>query len=444
MRLPFGLSSYSRANGRLAPVRLINLFPEESPTSPGGIVLLPRPGLAPLYSRSGVRGIYKEDGVFDGDVFVVAGTTLYRDNVSIGTVAGSDRVEFAYTVDGLFVLGNGVVYETDGATVTATAFPDSASVASIAQINSILLAVREDTGAVYFRLPGDTVWGALDYFSAEREPDPAICVRALADTMYVYGSSSIEPFVPTGNAAVPFQRLDGASISRGLKDRDSVALLDNTLFHVGEDNIAYRLDSVPTRISNHGIEERIALSATVKSFTFAWDGHTFWVVGLETETLAYDVSSGTWTQFAYDDGPFPTIGFYDGETTYVGGDEVWTLADRPDDDGAAMERLFTYVAPTETPIICNSIEVQLSPGVTAVDVQPALIQHRFSDDQGRSWSDWVEASTGFSGDYRKRVCYRRLGMIDAPGRLGEVRITDMTNVRFSGIEMNAPGGGRSR
>lgn len=444
MRLPFGLSSYSRADGRLAPVRLLNLFPESSPTSPGGVVLLPRPGLNPLYSRSSVRGIYKEDGVFSGDLFVVAGTTLYRNNVSIGTVAGSDRVEFAYTVDGLFVLGGGIVYDTDGATVTATSFPDSASVASICQINSILLAVRADTGTVYFRLPGDTVWGALDFFSAEREPDPAICVRALADTMYVYGSSSIEPFVPTGNAAVPFQRLDGASISRGLKDRDSVALLDNTLFHVGEDNIAYRLDSVPTRISNHGIEERIALSATVKAFTFARDGHTFWVIGLETETLAYDVSTGQWTQFTYDDGPFPTVGFYDGETTWVGGDEVWTLTDRSDDDGVAVERLFTYVAATEAPVACNCIEVQLSPGVTAVGSEPALIQHRFSDDQGRTWSDWVEASTGFGGDYRKRVRYRRLGMVDAPGRLGEVRITDATNVRFSGIEMNPPGGGRSR
>lgn len=444
MRLPFGLSSYSRADGRLAPVRLLNLFAEESPTSPGGIVLLPRPGLNPLYSRSGVRGIYREDGVLDGDLFVVAGTTLYRDNVSIGTVAGIDRVEFAYTVDGLFILGNGVVYETDGVTVTATSFPDSAAVASIAQINSILIGVRRDTGTVYFRLPGDTTWGALDFFSAEREPDPAICVRALSDVMYVYGSSSIEPYVPTGDSAVPFQRLDGASISRGLKDRDSVSLLDNTLFHVGEDNIAYRLDSVPTRISNHAIEERIGLSATVTSFTFARDGHTFYVVGLATETLAYDVSTGRWTQFTYNGGVFPSVGLFDGETTYIGGAEVWTLTDRADDDGVAMERLFTSVAATEAPVACDCIEIQLSPGVTAVGDEPAIVATRFSDDQGRTWSDWREASTGFGGDYRKRVRVRRLGMIDAPGRLFEHRITDNTNIRFSGVEMNPPNGGRSR
>lgn len=445
MNLPFGLSSYSRADGRLAPVRLINMFAEESPTSPGGgIVLLPRYGLNPLYSRANVRGIYREDGVFAGDLFVVAGTTLYRNNTSIGTVAGTDRVEFAYTVDGLFVLGNGIVYDTDGVTVTATSFPDAAAVASISQINSILLAVRRDTGTVYFRLPGDTVWGALDFFSAEREPDPAICVRALSDVVYVYGSSSIEPYVPTGDSAVPLQRLDGSSISRGLKDRDSVALLDNTLFHVGEDNIAYRLDSVPNRISNHGIEERIGLSATIKAFTFAQDGHTFYVMGLATETLVYDVSTGRWAQFTYNGGAFPNVGLYDGETAYIGGDEVWTLTNRSNDDGVAMERLFTSVAATNQPVTCDCIEIQLSPGVTEINDEPAVVATRFSDDQGRSWSDYQLASTGFGGQYRKRVRVRRLGMIDAPGRLFEHRITDDTNIRFSGVEMNPPMGGRSR
>lgn len=441
MRLPFGLSSYSRADGRLAPVRLLNLLVEKSPTVPGQIALLARPGKAPLYARTGVRGIYREDGVYTGSLFVVAGTTLYKDNVSLGTITGSGSVDFAYTVDGLFIRGGGIVYQYDGATLTATSFPDSASVVSMCALNSILLAVRGDTGRIYFRLPADTVWNALDYFSAEREPDPVICIKALADTLWAYGTSSIEPFVPTGDAAVPFQRLSGASISRGVKAAGGVAQLDNTLFHLGEDNAAYRLtDGAPQKISESGQDERFALSSTAETWTFSWVGHTLWVVALDDETLVYDVSSGTWPQFTN----FPAVGFYDGETIYAGGDAVWTLEDRPDDDGDELERLFTYVVPTEAPLSCDCIEVSLSPGVTAVDDEPALIQHRFSDDQGRTWSDWVEASTGFGGEYRKRVRYRRLGMVDAPGRLGEVRITDPTSIRFSGVDMNPPGGGRSR
>ncbi len=204
--------------------------------------------------------------------------TLYRDQVSIGTVTGSDRPEWAYTVDGLFVLSGGVVYQYDGATLATDAFPDSALVASITQINSILVAVRQDTGTIYFRLPGDTVWNALDFFSAERKPDPALAVRVLGDFLYVFGSASIELFSTTGDAAVPFVRIDGASVNRGIKARDAICQMDNTLFFVGEDNIVYRQENIPARISDHGIEEQIRRSTGAAAFTYTWDGHTFYVL----------------------------------------------------------------------------------------------------------------------------------------------------------------------
>lgn len=444
MRLPFGLSAYSRADGRLAPVRLVNLYVEQAPTSPGGTVAIPRPGLV-AHATYAARGVYREDGVFGGDEFWVASGALYRDGVSLGSIAGTDRVEWAYTVDGLFVLGGGIVYQYDGGSKVATSFPDGALVASITQINNTLVAVRADTGTIYFRLAGDTVWNALDFFSAERKPDHAVAVRALADILYVFGTATIEPFAPTGNAATPFQRIGGASINRGLKDRDSLCQMDNTLFFVGEDNIAYRLtDGAPARVSDHGIEERIQASTTAKSFSCTWQGHTFMVLGLATETVAYDVAGG-WATWEYNGGAFPSNGLYDGERTYVcGAAKIYTFGDEPDDDGAAIERVFTAVLPTEKPFLCDCLEVQLSPGVTSVTDEPATIQMRWSDDQGRTFTDWKDASSGMGGAYRTRVRYRRLGMADAPGRLIEVRQTDPVLIRFSGCEMNPPNGGRSR
>lgn len=442
MRLPFGLSAYSRADGRLAPVRLVNFYVEQAPTSPGGTVAIPRPGLVEHIVRS-VRGLYREDGVYGGDLFTVSGTTLYRASTSLGTVAGSDRPEWAYTVDGLFILSGGIVYQYDGATLATDAFPDGALVASITQINSILVAVRADTGTIYFRLPGDTVWNALDFFSAERRPDPALAVRVLGDVLWAFGSATLEPFVPTGDAAIPFQRLDGASINRGVKSRDSICQLDNTLFFVGEDNIAYRLESVPVRISDHGIEEQIRQSATASAFTYTWDGHTFFVIGLATETLAYDVAGG-WANYTYGSAPFPSLGLYDGENTYVGGAKVWQLGEVATDDGTAMERVFTAIIPTDRPVSVDAIQVSLSPGVTAMNVEPAIVRMRWSDDQSRTFTDYKEASSGFGGDYRKRVIYRRLGMADAPGRVIEISQTDGVLLRYSGCDMNPPTGGRSR
>jgi len=442
MRLPFGLSAYSRVDGRLASVRLVNLYVEQSPTSPGGVVAIPRPGLVEHVDQA-VRGLYREDGVFDGDLFTVSDEELFRDGTLVDDLPGEDRPEWAYTVDGLFVLSGGIVYQYDGATLATDTFPDSANVASITQINSILVAVREDTGTIYFRLPGDTVWNALDFFSAERKPDPALAVRTLGDFLYVFGSGTVELFSTTGDSAVPFVRIDGASINRGLKSRDAISQLDNTLFFVGEDNVVYRMENIPTRISDHGIEEQIRRSTTAASFTYTWDGHTFYVVGLDTETLVYDVAGG-WATYAYGSAPFPSLGLYDGQSTYVGGAKVWLLSEVGDDDGTEMERVFTAIIPTDTPVSVDALQVTLSPGVTSVGDEPAMLLMRWSDDQGRTWTDNKQASTGFSGDYRKRVIFRRLGMADAPGRVIEFSQTDPALLRYSGCDLNPAGGGRSR
>lgn len=442
MHLPFGLSAYSRADGRLASVRQLNFYVEQSPTSPGGVVAIPRPGLT-AHVEEAVRGLYREDGVYDGDLFTVSGTTLKRDGVSLGTVDGSDRPQWAYTVDGLFVLSGGVVYQTDGATISTDAFPDGALVASIAQINSILVAVRADTGSIYFRLPGDTVWNALDFFSAERRPDPALAVWVLGDFLYVFGTATIEVFSTTDDAAVPFIRVDGVSMNRGVKDRDSICLMDNTLVFTGEDNVDYRIENVPVRISDHGIEEQIRRSTTARAFSFTWDGHTFRVLGLDTKTLVYDVAGG-WAEYTYNGGPFPSLGLYDGQNTFVGGDKVWLLDEIANDDGAEMERVLTAILPVGAPVKIDALQVSLSPGVSTVLQDPAVIQMRWSDDQGRTWTGWRSATTGESGNYRHRTLYRRLGMADAPGRAFEIRQTDDILVRFSDIELNPPMGGRSR
>lgn len=445
MQLPFGLSAYSRANGRLPPVRLVNMFAEAAPTAEGGMVLLPRLGMHREYTpvpEADLRGLYIEDGVFGGALLSVAGDELYNGEDLVGTVGGTDLVEWTYTVDGLFILAGGTVYQSeDGLSVAATAFPDSAPVGSIASMNNFLVAVRQDTGQVYYRIPGDDVWLALDFFSAEREPDPAIKVVALTDILYVLGSSSIEPFVLTGDVDAPFSRLDGSGSDRGIKDRDSAVKMDNTLFFVGENNIAYRMEGIPRQISNPGIEEKIEASGSASAWSYCQAGHTFYVLKLDTETLAFDASTTQWHSL---DWPV-TLGTYDGRAAYVAaGDTVYTLRDRPDDDGAPIDRIFTAIAATEAPGSCDCIEVLLSPGTSAVDAEPAILRMRWSDDQSRSWTDWKEATTGFGGQYRRRVRYRRLGMIDAPGRVFEFSMTDPVEIRFSGVSMNPPGGGRGR
>lgn len=441
--LPFGRSAYSRADGRLPPVRLVNLYAESAPTATGGTVLFPRLGLNQEYALpETLRGLYIEDGVFGGSLFAVSGESLYNGDTLVGEALGDDRVEWTYTVDGMFLASGGTVYQTtDGLTLASTAFPDSAPVASITGVDNFLAAVRQDTGTIYFRVPGDTTWNPLDFFSAEREPDPAVCVRAMTDLLYVFGTSSIEVFQLTGDASAPFSRVSGFGADRGIKDRDSAVKVDNTLVFVGENSIVYRMAGVPQQISNPGIEEQIEKSSTASAWRYTQSGHEFYVLKLDNETLAWDASTGEWHNL---DWPV-SFGIYEGNTAYVAaGATIHTLRDRPDDNGEPIERIFTAIAATSKVGSCDGIEVQLSPGTSPIGSEPALLQMRWSDDQSRTWTDWKNASTGFGGQYRRRVRYRRLGMIDAPGRVFEFRMTDPVEIRFSGVEMNPPNGGRGR
>ncbi len=445
--LRFGLGSYARSDDRLPQSRLVNFYAEQTPTTTTGVALIQRPGLAPLYTPAGdCRGFYQQDGVLNGDLFAVYGEKIYREGVLVDDVPGEGLVEWGFNSDGLHVLSEGVIYNTaDGNTWAVDAFPDSANVASITAINGILLAVRADTGTVYFKLPGDTAWAALDYFDAEREPDPALAVRGVADELWVLGSTSVEIFAPTGEVDVPFQRIGGRAIQRGIKTRDSAANLDNTLFWVGEDNIVYRADGVPVRVSNHGIEEQISNSSACSAWTYVAAGHTFYVMTLDTETQVFDVATGEWHQAKlFGSDTFVTTGLFTGSQTFVGiANKICTLTDRADDDGDPMERIFTAYAPTQKPGRCDAVEFQVSPGTAPIG-QECFIQMRWSDDEGRTWSAWRTTSLGTEGSYRTRARFRRLGMIDAPGRVFEGRVADPAVIRVSGVEMNPPLGGRSR
>jgi hypothetical protein len=66
-----------------------------------------------------------------------------------------------------------------------------------------------------------------------------------------------------------------------------------------------------------------------------------------------------------------------------------------------------------------------------------IVEMRWSDDQGRTFSDWRAAQLGPLGKYRTRPFWQRLGLLRAPGRLVQVRCSDPVNVVFSHLELNA-------
>lgn len=454
--ISYGNSAYRRLNGNLPELRLKNMFLEVAPTAERQAVLLSRRGLVLDYEvgQGPIKGIFAEAGVFGGDVFTVSGGKLYRGETELGAIAGNGPVSFAASDTQLAVTAGQRLYrysEADGLDVVT--FPDDADVRAVVFHDGLFLAVADDTQRWYFSavLDGDS-WDGLDYASAERRPDPLLDIKVLNDTAFLLGATTIEPWANTGDAELPYSRIEQRLFDKGVWDTGCTQEIDNTLIFIGDDGIVYRLADVPQRISDHGIEERIAESASVSTFAYLDNGHSFFALRLATATYLFDLATGQWCEFAtYGRTNFRgrcavTIG----TDTLFGDDEegkVWRFGGWTDAD-SALERLFTaLVAIPGGSATIENLMIEANPGWTddlAGQGSDPVVEMRSSRDAGATFGSYRAAPLGQKGQYRKQTQWRRCGQFDHPGALFEIRMTDPCGFRVSAVRVNEPLGGRSR
>lgn len=454
--LAYGKGTYRRLAAGLPELRLINMRVEASATSQDGIVLINRPGLLPFTTKGEgpIRGLFHQDGTLSDKLFAVSGAELWAD-AELGTVEGIGPVSFAASASELITAAGGSILRTDGATAAPVVFPDSAPVTAVAYLGGYFIALRAGTHRFYWSTLRDaTKWDALDYASAESSPDPLLDVVVTGDVIWFAGSNSIEPWQITGDATLPFSRIEGRSFQRGVLATGCAAALDNSLFWIGDDKRVYRSAASPQGLSDPGIEERIARSSEVSAFAYEYEGHKFFCVRLDTETLAYDVATLEWAELA----SFgkrnwrPRCAAMVKGRPVLGDDltgTVWQMSDTQySDAGVPMQKLFTAFQPvTDGSFAVDVIHLDADFGSTPLlegQGSDPLAEVRYSRDGGRTWSDWRQSSLGRQGQYRARAMWRRFGSFDAPGAIFEFRCSDPVRFRVSAVRSNEAQGGRSR
>lgn len=455
MRVFYGKGAYLRNNGNLPRLRLRNLYVEATPAEQEGVVLLSRKGLSQYASVGAgpVTGVFQQPGVFSGDVFCVSGGHLYRGSTDLGAIDGSGPVSFAGTASEILVAAGGSLWSYDGTDLVAVTFPDSADVAAVTFHDGLFIAARADSHKYYWSavLDGRT-WDALDFASAESKPDTLLDLKVVNDTLWLFGQETIEPWANTGVADAPYQRFEQRIFAKGVRDTGCVVEMDQALFFIAHDDMAYVLRDGPERISDHGIEEQIAASSTVSCSGYIDDGHSFFCVRLDDSTYAYDIATRQWAELAtYGRDNFRAqCATQPGDTPIFGDDEdgtLWTL-DGYADGSDPLERLFTFALPLNGGTLAvDSVSIWANVGWTellAGQGSDPVAEMRLSRDGGATFGNWREAALGEQGEYRTRTVWRRCGMFDAPGMLGEIRISDPVPFRLSNVAINEPGGGRSR
>jgi hypothetical protein len=458
--IDFGVSAYKRDRGNLPELPVVNMFVEQAKTEPKQVVLQSRPGLIDNEVDSGagpVKGIFQKDGVLGGDLFTVSAGSLYRDGVLVGAIGGSGHVNFAGNEIGLAINAGAAIYFYDGTALGIADFPDAANVCKVVEIGGRFVAIRTDTGAIYNTevlaealVAGILTFGALAYVTAEDEPDPLVDAVVVAGKLILGGSETVEFFQITGDALLPFAPILGHVYTKGVRETGCLVAFDNTAAFVSGDGLVYRCDNEPIRISDPGIEERLADSATASLFTFFFEGHEFLALRLDTVTMVYDAQTKQWCEWATS-GEDNFIGrcacagpifgsALDGKTLAFG--DVYT-----DLDGPLERRFRAGVALNGGTLTVDNLRLRTNPGNTTYltgQYADPVVELSYSHDAGRTFSARRSTKLGAQGGHRKSVEWRALGTFDAPGALFEVRVTDPVPFRVSGVAINEDGGGRSR
>jgi hypothetical protein len=427
----------------------VNLFltQVESGTGKAPFVLQSIPGYAEFAVLGyALRGSIEVNGRF----FVVAGPylfELYSDgtNAALGTLSSNlGPVDMAQGLEQLVIVdgASGYVLRLNTNAFTRISSPGWRGSVRVAFLGGFFLFVAPETQQFYWSAIDDaTTLDALDFASAESAPDDIVGILVDHRDVMLLGTKSVEGWRLTGTSAV-FERNEGAIMEIGLCAPFAVQKVDSTFIWVGNDENGqgqvWMADGYrPVPIGSEAISTMLQaadLSQAV-AYTYQQDGHSFYCLnapGLET-TLVFDVKTQQWHDRAeLDDGSLTPIrgtchAFCFGKH-FIGADDgkVYYLdKNKHTLNGNVLVRERT--SPHNAAADLSRIEfarftLDCIVGEGKPDMTAPVVQMRYSNDGGKTWSAWREASLGALGEYASRVIFRRLGM--GRDRVWQVRVTD--------------------
>lgn len=449
----------------------VNCLIERAPTKPSQPeALIVRPGLENFKQVAGapVRGLFQKAGLFDDAALIVASSsvqTLTGSGILTtlpASIGGAGLVDIDGGLDAdlnsiaRIAAGEDGLFKVQGGTVTQENFPDSgnAGCSSICFHKGYWLGQEFGTDSFYYQNPAETTWNALQFASAEYQPDRGVALRSVGDVVAMLQTDSFEVWRATGDASSPFEPYGGLTFDHGCIARGTAVNCQGTLIYVDNNFVVRRFsggDSVP--ISDNGLTEQISRvdPGDLRASYFVKDGHRCYVLTLGTEaTWIFDFDAGPagkWTK-AKSQGQdywqaqlFANIG---ARTLAAGStDQVWVLdANRGTDASDAITMEFMALLEVlEGNVSIANLELQCEVGGAPRSGQGAepLIWMQVSYDGGKTWSQKRYRSLGATGAYSTKVRWNALGMARAPfGAIFKFGVSDPVIRRVSGVAYNVP------
>jgi hypothetical protein len=344
-----------------------------------------------------------------------------------------------------------------GATATCllNAFPSGPLVPGAVFLDSTIY-VATKAGRIYgCQLNDPTSWDALNYISAESEPDNLVGIAKHLNYILGFGEWSIDFFYDAANpTGSPLSVAQSYKSEIGCASGDSIVQFEQTVAWVGRSKTVgpsvYLMEGVsPIKVSTPYIERILGNStlAEVKAYAFKFNGHMFYVLTLHdlNMTLVFDVNEKTWYQWSLwclgseDLGQDPTVYSenYFRPSYYTGYNGVYYLLD--DDNGKLYTLSDTQYSDSGAPIFCRCVTDIVDSGTTKRkfyqrveiigDKVSATLKIRHTDDDYQTWSNYrtVDLSKTRSQIYQSGSSRRRAW---------EFLVTDPVPLRLDAAEID--------
>jgi hypothetical protein len=457
--ISLGRGAFQRAG--LPPVLLQNMYYEAAPTNlEDQVSFRPRPRLqrfTALPSTVGFQGLYREGGVLGGAIIAAGGGKLYKivqqgvagtgTVTEIGSVTGGDYMTAEGDPAACVLTLGATPYKTDGVTLSTIAMPDGVGCIAVDTLDSRYLFAAANSNVFYWTDVATYTIDALNFASAESQPDVIVSLKVVDDVLWLIGRLSLEAWRPTGDSDLPFERIEGRVFGIGCTARASVMKMNvdglDTMCWVGTDRKVYRLDPNPVAISDFGMDERLLRvdPSLYRATTATWNGHDFYILHLPGEgTFAYDLTTGLWDRWSsYGLGLFRgAVGALGPNNQSLIGDDANGVLyelneDAPTDDGDLVSFEFTGLLQiTGAPVVCRSIELVVETGSAAGAADDPLMQLAISLDAGATWTPQADQPLRRQGERARRLLWTRLGLVRRQeGRVHRWRTTEPVVVRMA-------------
>jgi len=408
------------------------------------------PGITQLATTGTKQQANRGSHVKNGIAYVVNGNALYRVNLivdvdgnesftttSLGSITGTGRVSMADNGTQLMILvpgGDGFIFNEDAGTpfqqITDPDFTANGAPQIVVFVDGFFAANTDSKKWIESGLNDGLSWNALDFGTAESDPDKIVAPHVFKNQIFQTGSETTEGFQNIGGSGFTFVRT-GLFLDKGCFAPFSLISANNTWMMIGgginESPAVWQftgngfakvsttaIDAQLQKFSRTDIEDAFA-------FSYAQKGAYFVGFTVSDRTFVYDVISKRWHErksviqdvqerwrvnslvTAYNriivaDSVDGRIGSLETETfTEYGSNIIRTIATQPFANQGNSVRV-------------PMIELTMESGVGNADVPNPQISMSYSDD-GKVFKFERNRAIGKIGEFFRRCIWYKNGRI---------------------------------